>query len=73
MLNSAARYLAIAMGMVLGIWIFRTYHSIVLAWIIRLFMDLLDLVSGLSAGVIDDATGVIQYLLMFILPNLFAI
>ena len=73
MLNSAARYLAIALGMVLGIWIFRTYHSLLLALLIRLCMDLLDLYAGLSAGIIDDATGVIQSLLMFILPNLFAI
>lgn len=73
MLNSAARYVAIAVGMVLGIWIFRTYHSILLALLIRLVMDVLDLVAGLSSGIITDATGVVQSLLMFILPNLFAV
>ncbi|HBE68486.1 MAG TPA: hypothetical protein DDW52_10100 [Planctomycetaceae bacterium] len=28
MLNSAARYVAIGVGMLTGIWVFRTYHSI---------------------------------------------
>ena len=73
MLNSAARYVAIAVAMVVGIWVFRTYHSILLALLVRLVMDVLDLVAGLSSGIITDATGVIQSLLMFILPNLFAI
>ena len=73
MLNSAARYVAIAVGMVVGIWVFRTYHSILLALLVRLSMDLLDLVSGIQSGVIEDATGVVQSLIMFQLPNLFAI
>lgn len=73
MLNSAARYVAISLGMIMGIWVFRTYESILLALLIRLCMDLLDLAAGLLSGVITDATGVIQSLLMFILPNLFAI
>ena len=73
MLNSAARYVAIAVAMVVGIWVFRTYHSILLALLVRLVMDVLDLVAGHSSGIITDATGVIQSLLMFIVPNLFAI
>ncbi|MEO1054010.1 MAG: hypothetical protein AAFX87_25455 [Bacteroidota bacterium] len=73
MLNSAARYVAIAVGMIVGIWVFRTYHAIITALLIRLTMDLLDLYSGLQAGIIQDASGVIQSFLMFIIPNLFAI
>ena len=73
MLNSASRYMAIGIGMIVGIWVFRTYHSILTVLLVRLSMDLLDLVSGLQAGVIQDFTGVIQSILMFIGPNLFAI
>ena len=73
MLNSAGRYLAIAAGMVIGIWFFRTYSSIMTALLIRLVMDVLDLVVGLQVGIITDATGIIQSLLMFILPNLITI
>ena len=70
MLNSASRYVAIAVGMIFGIWIFRTFHSILLALIVRLVMDLLDLYSGLEAGVIEDLAGVVQSMLMFIGPNI---
>ncbi|OJJ22450.1 hypothetical protein BKI52_07150 [marine bacterium AO1-C] len=73
MLNSAARYLAIGVSMIAGIWIFRTYHAILLALLVRLSMDLLDLYAGLKAGLITDATGVIQSLLMFVIPGLLAI
>ena len=73
MLNSASRYVAIGTGMIIGIWIFRTYQSILTALIIRLVMDLLDLYSGLMTGLIVDTTGVLQSLAMFILPNLLAI
>ena len=73
MLNSAARYVAIGIGMIFGIWIFRTFHSTLTALIIRLVMDLLDLYSGLKAGLIVDGGGVIQSLLMFIVPGLLAI
>ena len=73
MLNSAARYVAIAIGMVIGIWIFRTFHAILLALIIRLIMDLLDLYAGLQAGVIEDISGVIQSGLMFLAPNIISI
>ncbi len=69
LLNSAARYFAIAVGMVLGIWVFRTFHSILLALIIRLIMDVLDLYAGIEAGVITDFGGVLNSLLMFIIPN----
>ena len=70
MLNSASRYLAIAVGMVVGIWFYRTYHSIMLALIVRLSMDLLDLYSGIEAEIILDILGVLQSLFMFIIPNL---
>ena len=73
MLNSASRYVAIAVGMILGIWVFRTFHSILTVLLIRLVMDLLDLYSGLAAGLIDDSAGIVQSFIMFILPNLFAI
>jgi len=54
MLNSASRYVAIALGMVLGIWVFKTYSSILTALLIRFVMDALDLHSGLQAGVIEE-------------------
>ena len=73
MLNSAARYVAIALGMIVGIWLFGTYSSILTVLIIRLVMDVLDLYAGLQAGIIQDASGVIQSLLMFLVPNLLAI
>lgn len=73
MLNSAARYVAIAIGMIAGIWIFRTFHSIMTILLVRLTMDLLDLYAGLVSGVIDNPTGIVQSLMMFIVPNLFAI
>lgn len=73
MLNSASRYVAIAVGMVVGIWIFRTYSSILTALIIRFVMDVLDLYAGLQADIIQDISGVAQSLLMFLIPNLLAI
>ena len=73
MLNSASRYVAIALGMVIGIWIFRTYSSILTALVIRFVMDILDLYAGLQSGVIEDSTGIFQSFLMFLLPNLIAI
>jgi len=73
MLNSASRYVAIALGMVLGIWIFRTLHSMLLALLVRLSMDMLDLYSGLQAGIITDFTGVLQSLVMFLLPGALSI
>lgn len=73
MLNSAARYVAIAIAMVVGIWIFGTFSSIMTALIVRLTMDILDLYAGLASGLIDSSTGVVQSCIMFILPNLVAI
>ena len=73
MLNSAARYVAIAVGMILGIWVFVTYTSIMTALATRLTMDLIDLYAGLQAGIITDTTQVIQSLLMFLIPNIISI
>jgi len=73
MLNSAARYVAIATAMVLGIWVFRTFASILTAMCTRLVMDLLDLVAGLQTGLIADWTGVAQSMTLFLVPNGFAI
>jgi len=73
MLNSASRYVAIAVGMIVGIWILRTYSAILTALIIRLTMDILDLYSGVQADIIQDATGVLQSLLMFLIPNIVSI
>ena len=73
MLNSAGRYLALAVAMVVGIWIFRTFHSILTALLARLSMDIMDLVAGIQVGVISDFSGVLQSFLMFLLPNLIAI
>lgn len=73
MLNSAGRYVALASAMLAGIWIFRTYASIMTALLARLVMDLLDLYAGLATGLIAGGSGVVQSFGMFLLPNLFAI
>lgn len=73
LLNSAGRYIALAVAMILGIWIFRTFKTILTVLLARLVMDILDLVAGLQAGIIVDTTGVIQSFLMFLLPNLMSI
>ena len=73
MINSAARYFAIGIGMALGIFVFRTFSSILTALAVRFTMDILDLYAGLKTGLILDASGVIQSFLMFLLPCLLAI
>ena len=73
MLNSAGRYVALAIAMILGIWIFRTFSSLLLALLGRLSMDVLDLIAGLQTGVIIDVMGVVQSFLMFLIPNLVSI
>jgi len=73
MLNSAGRYVALAAAMVIGIWIFRSFSSILTALLARLIMDGLDLFAGLQTGVILDFMGVVQSFLMFFLPNLILI
>ncbi len=73
MLNSAGRYIALAAAMIAGIWIFRTFSSILTALFARFVMDILDLIAGLQAGIIADSTGVIQSFIMFLLPNLISI
>ncbi|MEQ8823947.1 MAG: hypothetical protein RIC14_06210 [Filomicrobium sp.] len=73
MLNSAARYFAIAVAMILGIWVFRSFESILTALCTRLVMDLLDLAAGLQTGLIADWTGVAQSMSLFLVPNGFAI
>lgn len=73
MLNSAGRYVSIAIAMVLGIWVFKTFHTILLAIIVRLVMDVLDLGIGLQTGLIDGVVGVIQSFLMFLIPNIISI
>ena len=73
MLNSAGRYMALGVAMVAGIWVFRTFSSILTALLARLGMDVLDLVAGLQAAIIVDATGIVQSFLMFLLPNLISI
>ncbi|WP_131802802.1 hypothetical protein [Cognatiyoonia sediminum] len=73
MLNSAARYVAIGVAMVLGIWVFTTFGSIITALCTRLTMDLLDLFSGLQTGLITDAVGDAQSFALFLIPNTLAI
>lgn len=73
LLNSGGRYFALAVAMILGIWVFRTFSSTIVTLLARLSMDLLDLWAGLQAGVIADASGVIQSFLMFLLPNLISL
>ena len=73
MLNSAGCYIAIAVAMVVGIWMLRSFNSILTALLARLGMDILDLVVGLQTGIIIDVTGIVQSFLMFLLPNLISI
>ncbi|MEM6804215.1 MAG: hypothetical protein AAF696_22615 [Bacteroidota bacterium] len=73
MLNSAGRYVALAVAMLVGIWLIRSFGSMLTALLARLSMDILDLWAGLSTGVIQDSMGVLQSFLMFLLPNLIAI
>ena len=73
MLNSAGRYLALAAAMILGIWIYRSYYSILTALLARFVMDIFDLIAGLQAGIITNAGGIVQSMLMFLVPNLVAI
>ena len=71
MLNSAGRYVALAM--LLGIWVFRTFSSILTALLARLGMDILDLIVGTQTNVIVDIMGVFQSFMMFLIPNLISI
>lgn len=73
MLNSAGRYLALALVLIVGIWVFKTFHSILTALLGRLAMDILDLLAGLQTQVISDYMGVLQSFIMFLLPNLISI
>lgn len=73
MLNSAARYIAISVAMILGIWVFRTLASIITALVTRFVMDILDLLAGVQTGLITDGLGIVQSFLMFLSPNLFAL
>lgn len=73
MLNSAGRYVAIAITMILGIWIFKTFSSMLTALATRLCMDVLDLGIGIRTGIIDDFTGVAQSCLMFLIPGAISI
>lgn len=73
LLNSAGRYLALAGGMILGIWMLRTFSAILTALVARLSMDILDLWAGIQTGIIFDAGGILQSFLMFLLPNFISI
>lgn len=73
MMNSGGRYVALALAMFLGIWIFKTYRAMLVVLLARLAMDILDLYAGLRTGIIMDTTGVVQSILMFLLPNLISI
>lgn len=73
MLNSAGRYIALAIALIFGIWVFRSFFSILTALLARLGMDVLDLIVGLKTEIIADFTGVIQSFLMFLLPNIISI
>ena len=73
MLNSAGRFMALGVAMILGIWVFRTFSSILTVLAARLSMDILDLFAGIQTGIIADATGIVQSFLMFLLPNIISI
>jgi len=67
-LNSAGRYLALAAAMIAGIWVLRTFGAILTALVGRLSMDIVDLWAGIQTGIIFDDAGILQSLLMFLLP-----
>ncbi len=72
--TSASRYLGIAVGMILGIWVFRTPKSILTALLARLMMDIFDTVAGFRTGMLSpDLVGFLQPFIMFLGPNLFTI
>ncbi|MEM7127603.1 MAG: hypothetical protein AAF702_14820 [Chloroflexota bacterium] len=72
--SSAARYLGIAVAMILGIWIFRTPKSVLTGLIVRLTMDIFDTVAGFRTGLLDpNLMGFLQPFIMFLGPNLFTI
>ncbi|MEM9718906.1 MAG: hypothetical protein AAGA10_06655 [Bacteroidota bacterium] len=73
MLNSAGRYIALAIALIFGIGVFRSFFSILTALLAKLGMDVLDLIVGLKTEIIADFTGVIQSFLMFLLPNIISI
>lgn len=70
LLNSAGRYIALAVALILGVWVFRTYHSTLTALLARFTMDLMDVWAGYQSGVLTDVTGVVQSMALFLLPNL---
>lgn len=72
--TSASRYLGIAVGMVVGIWILRTPKSILTALLARLTMDIFDTIAGFRTGLLDPTLlGFLQPFIMFLGPNLFTI
>ena len=72
--NSAARYLGIALALVIGIWLLSTPEAAFTALAARLLMDVLDWVAGLQTGILEKpVTGSIQSFLMFVGPNLLTI
>ena len=72
--NSAARYLGIAIALLIGIWLLRSPEAALTALIARLLMDVLDLVAGLQTGTLENpTTGTIQSFLMFLGPNILTI
>lgn len=73
LLNSAGRYLALAVTMVLGIWVFRTFSTTLTALVARFSMDIVDLWAGIQTGMILNAEGILQSFLMFLLPNLISL
>ena len=72
--NSAARYLGIALALVIGIWLLSTPEAAFTALAARLLMDVLDWVAGVQSGILEKpVTGSIQSFLMFVGPNLLTI
>lgn len=72
--NSAARYLGIALALIIGVWLVRTPTAALTALAARLLMDILDWVAGLQTGILDKPlTGSLQSFLMFVGPGLVSI
>ncbi|MEM7799611.1 MAG: hypothetical protein AAF633_10510 [Chloroflexota bacterium] len=72
--NSAARYLGIAVALMVGIWVLRSPAAAFTALLARLLMDVLDWVAGLQTGILkNQLTGSIQAFLMFMGPGLLSI
>ena len=69
-----ARYVGIAAGLWLALFLFRTEKAILTMLIVRLIMDVLDTIVGFQTGMMAlNITNLLTPFVMFLAPNLFSI